>query len=566
MNRIIECVPNFSEGNNMDIINRIAEVIRSVDGVKLIDIDPGKATNRTVMTFVGSPEDVSEAAFRAVKKAAELIDMSKHKGEHPRFGATDVLPFIPIKGITMDETVEYARKLGKRIGEELGIPIYFYEFAATEEKRRNLANCRAGEYEGLQQKISDHSWKPDYGAIEYNEIVRKSGAIALSARNFLIAYNVNLNTTSTRWANSIAYDIREKGRVKREGNQLTGKIVKDEQGNKVYCPGLLKGVKGIGWYIEEYGIAQLSFNITDISVVSMHQVFELACERAALRGIRVTGSELVGVIPLQAMLDAGKYFLRKQKRSTGISDEEILKIAIKSLGLDELAPFDPKKKIIEYLMEDTTQQKLIDLSLKQFTQETASESAAPGGGSISACMGAMGAALGTMVANLSAHKKGWEDRWEEFSDWADKGKSYQEELLRLIDLDTMAFNGIMDAFGLPQKNEEEKLKRSEAIQRATRRAMEIPFRVMQVSFESMEVLMAMAKTGNPNSVSDAGVGALAARSAVLGAGLNVRINAGSLADKEYTTQLLKKVNLLEQITIELEGQILEIVNGKIMNN
>ncbi len=564
MNRIIECVPNFSEGNNMEIINRIAQAIKSVEGVKLIDIDPGKATNRTVMTFVGSPEDVSEAAFRAVKKAAELIDMSKHKGEHPRFGATDVLPLIPIKGITMEETVEYARKLGKRIGEELGIPIYFYEFAATEEKRRNLANCRAGEYEGLQQKISDHSWKPDYGAIEYNEIVRKSGAIALSARNFLIAYNVNLNTTSTRWANSIAYDIREKGRVKREGNQLTGKIVKDEQGNKVYCPGLLKGVKGIGWYIEEYGIAQLSFNITDISVVSMHQVFEVACERAALRGIRVTGSELVGVIPLQAMLDAGKYFLRKQKRSTGISDEEILKIAIKSLGLDELAPFDPKKKIIEYLMEDTTQQKLIDLSLKQFTQETASESAAPGGGSISACMGAMGAALGTMVANLSAHKKGWEDRWEEFSDWADKGKSYQEELLRLIDLDTMAFNGIMDAFGLPQKNEEEKLKRSEAIQRATRRAMEIPFRVMQVSFESMEVMMAMAKTGNPNSVSDAGVGALAARSAVLGAGLNVRINAGSLADKEYTTQLIKKVNLLEQITIELEGQILEIVNQKII--
>jgi glutamate formiminotransferase/formiminotetrahydrofolate cyclodeaminase len=564
MNRIIECVPNFSEGNNMEIINRIAEAIKSVEGVKLIDIDPGKATNRTVMTFVGSPEDVCEAAFRAVMKAAELIDMSKHKGEHPRFGATDVLPLIPIKGITMEETVEYARELGKRIGEELGIPIYFYEFAATEEKRRNLANCRAGEYEGLRQKISDPSWKPDYGAIGYNEIVRKSGAIALSARNFLIAYNVNLNTTSTRWANSIAYDIREKGRIKREGNSLTGKIVKDEQGNKVYCPGLLKGVKGIGWYIEEYGIAQLSFNITDISVVSMHQVFEVACERAALRGIRVTGSELVGVIPLKAMLDAGKYFLRKQKRSIGISDEEILKIAIKSLGLDELAPFDPKKKIIEYLMEDTTKQKMIDLTVKQFTQETASESAAPGGGSISACMGAMGAALGTMVANLSAHKKGWEDRWEEFSDWADKGKSYQDELLRLIDLDTQAFNGIMEAFGLPQENEEEKLKRSEAIQRATRTAMEIPFRVMQVSYESMEVMMAMAKTGNPNSVSDAGVGAMAARSAVLGAGLNVRINAGSLADKEYTTQLIKKVNLLEQITIELESKILEIVNQKII--
>jgi len=563
MNRIIECVPNFSEGNNTDIINQIASAIKSVEGVMLIDIDPGKATNRTVMTFVGSPENVCEAAFRAVMKASELIDMSKHKGEHPRFGATDVLPLIPVKGISMEETVEYATKLGKRIGEELGIPVYFYEFAATEAKRRNLANCRAGEYEGLQQKIMDPSWKPDFGATFYNEVVRKSGAIALSARNFLIAYNVNLNTTSTRWANSIAYDIREKGRVKREGNPLTGKIVKDEQGNKVFTPGLLKGVKGIGWYIEEYGIAQLSFNITDITLVSMHQVFEVACERAALRGIRVTGSELVGVIPLKEMLDAGKYFLRKQKRSTGISDDEILKIAVKSLGLDELAPFDPKKKIIEYLMEDTSRHKLVDLTVKQFTQETASESAAPGGGSVSACMGAMGVALGTMVANLSAHKKGWEDRWEEFSDWADKGKIYQDELLHLIDLDTLAFNAIMEALGLPQKNEEDKLKRTEAIQLATRNAMEIPFRVMQVSYESMEVLMAMAKTGNPNSVSDAGVGALAARSAVLGAALNVRINAGSLTDKEYATQLLKKVTLLEQLAIELENQILEIVNRKI---
>ena len=559
MNRIIECVPNFSEGNNMDVINLIVNEIKSVNGVKVIDVDPGKATNRTVVTFVGTPEEVCEAAFRAVKKASELIDMSKHKGEHPRFGATDVLPLIPVKGITMEETIEYAHKLGKRIGDELGIPIYFYEFAATEEKRRNLANCRAGEYEGLPQKLQYPNWKPDFGPTEFNEVVRKTGAIALGARNFLIAYNVNLNTTSTRWANSIAYDIREKGRVKREGNTLTGKIIKDELGNKVYSPGLLKGVKGIGWYIEEYGIAQLSFNITDITVVSMHQLFELACERAALRGIRVTGSELVGVIPLKAMLEAGKYFLRKQKRSTGISDNEILKIAVKSLGLDELAPFDPKKKIIEYLMEDQTQKKLIDLTVKQFTHETASESVAPGGGSVAACMGAMGAALGTMVANLSAHKKGWEDRWEDFSDWADKGKIYQDELLRLIDMDTQAFNGIMEALGLPHKNEEDKLNRTEAIQRATRTAMEIPFRVMQVSYESME----MAKTGNPNSVSDAGVGALAARSALLGAGLNVRINASSLTDKEYTTQLLKKVNLLEQLTIELESQILEVVNGKI---
>ncbi|MDP4240175.1 MAG: glutamate formimidoyltransferase [Bacteroidota bacterium] len=563
MNRIIECVPNFSEGNNMEIINQIAHEIKSVEGVKLIDIDPGKATNRTVITFVGTPDEVCEAAFRAVKKASELIDMSKHKGEHPRFGATDVLPLIPVKGITMEETVDYARKLGKRIGEELRIPIYCYEFAASEEKRRNLANCRAGEYEGLPQKLIDPAWKPDFGPAEFNEVVRKSGAIALSARNFLIAYNVNLNTTSTRWANSIAYDIREKGRVKREGNPLTGKIVKDEHGNNVYTPGLLKGVKGIGWYIEEYGIAQLSFNITDITVASMHQVFELACERAALRGIRVTGSELIGVIPLKAMLDAGKYFLQKQKRSTGISDEEILKIAVKSLGLDELAPFDPKKKIIEYLMEDPSQKKLVDLTVQQFTHETASESAAPGGGSISACMGAMGAALGTMVANLSAHKKGWEDRWEEFSDWADKGKAYHDELLRLIDEDTLAFNGIMAAFSLPKKNELDKQQRMEAIQLATRTAMEIPFKVMQVSYNSMEVMMNMAQTGNPNSVSDAGVGALAARSAVLGAGLNVRINASGLADKEYAAQLLEQVNELEQKTIELEGQILEIVNRKI---
>jgi glutamate formiminotransferase / formiminotetrahydrofolate cyclodeaminase len=563
MKRIIECVPNFSEGNNMEIINQILHEIKSTEGVMLIDVDPGKATNRTVVTFVGSPEEVCEAAFRSVKKAAELIDMSKHKGEHPRFGATDVLPLIPVKGISMEETAEYAHKLGKRLGEELGIPVYCYEFAATEEKRRNLANCRAGEYEGLGQKLTDPAWKPDYGPAEFNTQVIKTGATAVSARNFLIAYNVNLNTTSTRWANSIAFDIREKGRVKREGNPLTGKIVKDEQGHPVYIPGLLKGVKGIGWFIEEYGIAQLSFNITDITKVTMHQVFELACERAATRGIRVTGSELVGVVPLQAMLDAGKYFLRKQHRSTGISDEEIIKIAVKSLGLDELAPFDPKKKIIEYLMLDPAQKKLVDMTVKEFTLETASESAAPGGGSISACMGAMGAALGTMVANLSAHKRGWDDRWEEFSDWAEKGKAYHDELLRLIDDDTQAFNGIMNAFGLPQKTEEEKLQRKAAIQAATRKAMEIPFQVMKVSYQSMEVMKAMAEAGNPNSVSDAGVGALAARSAVLGAALNVKINAGGLADKEFVAQILQQVIELEQQAIELERQILEIVNQKI---
>lgn len=560
--RLIECVPNFSEGNNPEILNRIAHEIKSVDTVKLIDIDPGKATNRTVFTFVGPPEAVCEAAFRAVKIASELIDMSKHHGEHPRFGATDVLPLIPVRGITMSETVEFARKLGKRIADELGIPIYFYEFAATEEKRRNLANCRAGEYEGLPQKLADPAWKPDCGPAEFNDTVKKSGAIALSARNFLIAYNVNLNTTSTRWANSIAFDIREKGRVKREGHPLTGKIVRDEEGNAVYIPGMLKGVKGIGWYIEEYGIAQLSFNITDIETVSMHQLFELACERAAVRGIRVTGSELVGVVPLKVLLDAGKYFLRKQHRSTGIADEEILKIAVKSLGLDDLAPFDPKKKIIEYLIEEP-QKKLVDLSLEKFTFETASESTAPGGGSIAACMGALGAALGTMVANLSAHKKGCENRWEEFSDWAEKGKVFYEELLRLIDEDTAAFKAIMDAYGLPQKNEEDRKIRHEAIQQATRNAMDVPFRVMQASYNSMDLILEMAQNGNPNSVSDAGVGALAARSAVLGAALNVRINASGLEDKEYVSVILEQVSVLEKAAIEKESRILEVVNGKI---
>jgi len=563
MEKIIECVPNFSEGNNMEIINQILHAIESVEGVKLIDVDPGKATNRTVVTFVGTPEEVCEAAFRAVKKASELIDMSKHKGEHPRFGSTDVLPLIPIKGISMEETVEYTRKLAKRIGDELTIPVYCYEFAASEEKRKNLANCRAGEYEGLGQKLNDPDWKPDFGPAEMNEKVIKSGATAVSARNFLIAYNVNLNTTSTRWANSIAFDIREKGRVKREGNSLTGKIIKDEQGNPVYVPGLLKGVKGIGWFIEEYGIAQLSFNITDINAVPIHQLFELAYERAAIRGIRVTGSELVGVIPLQAMLDAGKYFLRKQHRSTGISDNEILKIAIKSMGLDELAPFDPQKKIIEYLIENQKDKKLVNFSLKQFAEETASESAAPGGGSIAAYMGAMGAALGTMVANLSAHKKGWDERWEEFSEWADKGKTYYNQLLMLVDEDTKAFNGIMDAFGLPQKNEQEKIFRKNAIQSATRNAIEIPYRVMQVSLSSMEVMKAMAEMGNPNSVTDAGVGALAARSAVLGAALNVKINAAGLHDKEFVAYKLEQTLLQEQKAIALEKEILDIVNLKI---
>jgi glutamate formiminotransferase / formiminotetrahydrofolate cyclodeaminase len=566
MRKIIECVPNFSEGNNMEIINQITHEIQSVDGVKLIDVDPGKATNRTVVTFVGPPEEVCEAAFRAAKKAAEIIDMRKHKGEHPRFGATDVLPLVPVSGISMEETVEYAKKLGKRIGDELGIPVYCYEFAASEEKRRNLASCRAGEYEGLPQKLVDPAWKPDFGPAEFNAQVAKTGAMAVSARNFLIAYNVNLNTTSTRIANSIAFDIREKGRVKREGGLLTGKPMKDEKGNTLYEPGMLKGVKGIGWYIEEYGITQLSFNITDISTTSLHQVFEASCQRAELRGVRVTGSELVGIIPLKAMLEAGKYFLHKQKRSAGVSDDEIIKIAIKSMGLDDLAPFDPKKKIIEYLMEDQTTMKLVNLNINKFVQETASETPAPGGGSISAYMGAMGAALGTMVANLSAHKPGWDDRWEEFSKWAEKGKAYIDQLLALVDEDTNAFNAIMDAFKLPKGSEQEKQHRTEAIQKATQTAIEVPLKVMYLSYESMEIIRAMADTGNPNSVTDAGVGALAARSAVLGAAMNVRINSKDLDDKVYAANVLKEVEDIEKKVIQKENEILELVTQKISNN
>lgn len=564
MTQLIECVPNFSEGRDQSIINRIVEEVKTVDGVKVIDVDPGKATNRTVLTFVGEPDAVCEAAFRAVKKAAELIDMSKHKGEHPRFGATDVLPLIPVKGISMEETTAYARRLAERIGDELSIPVYCYEFAANRENRRNLANCRSGEYEGLPQKLSDPLWKPDFGPSEFTAPVARTGATAVGARNFLIAYNININTTSTRWANSIAFDIREKGRIRREGHPLTGKIMKDANGEPVYEPGLLKGVKGIGWYIEEYGIAQLSFNITDTTQVSLHQLFEVACERAAVRGIRVTGSELVGVVPLQMMLDTGKYFLHKQKRSTGISDEEILKIAVKSLGLDELTPFDPQKKIIEYLIGNEDK-KLVDMSVKHFTQLTASESVAPGGGSVSACMGAMGAALGTMVANLSSHKKGWEHQWEEFSSWADKGKCYYEELLSLVDEDTRAYNGIIAAFGLPKSTEHEKQKRTHAIQEATKYAMDIPFKIAKTSFESMEVMLNMVEKGNPNSISDAGVGALAARSAVMGAALNVKINASGLNDKAYAQALINQVVEIEKKTTLIEQKILDLVNQKLAN-
>jgi len=563
MKQIIECVPNFSEGRNMEIIKQITDVIESVDGVKLIDVDPGKATNRTVVTFVGEPEAVCEAAFLAGKKAKELIDMTKHKGEHPRFGAMDVCPLVPVANISMNETVEYARKLAKRLGDELQYPIYCYEFAAMSPERKNLAYVRSGEYEGLAEKLTKPEWKPDFGPATF---VPKTGATAVSARNFLIAYNVNLNTTSTRRANAIAFDVREKGRPVREGNPFTGKIKKDENGKEIWQPGTLKSVKGIGWYIEEFGIAQVSLNLTDITVTPLHIAFEEVCKKAEARGVRVTGSEIVGVVPLQAMIDAGKFYLKKQNRSLGIPNEEIVKIAIKSLGLNELYPFDPKKKIIEYILQENEPKtkKLVDLTMKGFVYETASESPAPGGGSISAAMGAMGAALGTMVANLSSHKPGWDDRWEEFSNWAEKGKKYYEELLFLIDEDTNAFNKIMDAFSLPKSSDSEKEIRKKAIQSATKYAIEVPFKVMNVAYESMEVMKAMAEFGNPNSVTDAGVGAIAARSCVMGAYLNVKINCSSYEDKNFVNDIISAGANIEKNAIELERIILEMVNSKIL--
>ena len=559
MKQLVECVPNFSEGRDEKIIKQITDAIQSVDGIKLLNVDPGKATNRTVVTFVGEPEQVIEAAFRGAKMAAQLIDMSKHKGEHPRFGATDVCPLIPIANISMDDTVFYARKLAKRIGEELGISVYCYEFAASTEERQSLANCRAGEYEGLKEKLQNPQWKPDFGPDTLNV---HSGATAVGARNFLIAYNVNLNTTSVRRANSIAFDVREAGRVVREGDHVTGKIVNDANGEPLRIPGTLKKVRAIGWFIQEYGIAQISMNLTDITVTSMHQAFDEVSERARDRGIRVTGSELIGVIPLQAMLDAGKYFLRKQERSVGIPDAEIIKIAVKSLGLDELAPFDPKRRIIEYLIDDQLN-KLVDLSLSGFSNETLSESPAPGGGSVAAYVGALGAALGSMVANLSAHKRGWDDRWDEFSDWAEKGKQIHDRLLKLVDEDTAAFNAIMDAFGLPKNTDEEKKNRSAAIQAATKHAIEVPFEVMESAYSSLEVLQAMATIGNPNSLSDAGVGALCARTAVYGAYLNVRINASGLADKTYSNEIILRAKGILEKTINKESEILLKIEGKI---
>jgi len=563
MKQLIECVPNFSEGCNMAVIKQITNRIESVEGVRLLDVDPGKATNRTVVTFVGTPDEVIEAAFLAVKKASEVIDMRTHKGEHPRFGATDVCPLIPIAGITMEETAEYARKLAARIGNELGIPVYCYENAAFTSERRNLANNRSGEYEGLPKKLADPHWKPDFGPAVFNERVALSGATAVGARDFLVAYNVNLNTTSVRRANAVAFDIREKGRPVREGNLVTGKIKKDEHGNEIWTPGSLKACKAIGWFIEEYGIAQVSINLTNISITPVHVAFEDACLKAQERGMRVTGSELVGLIPLKAMTDAGKYFLRRQNRSVGVSQEELVKIAVKSLGLDDLKPFNPKEKIIEYLLEGDKSHKLVGMTVEGFANETASESPAPGGGSIAATMGALGISLATMVANLSSHKPGWDERWEEFSNWAEKGQALKDELLMLVDEDTRAFNVIMDAFGLPKGNDTEKAARTAAIQDATRYAIEVPFRVMKRSFECMEIIKAMAETGNPNSVTDAGVGALAARSAVMGAFLNVKINAAGLHDKAWVEKVLSEGIQIQEDAVKLESEILSIVNSKI---
>lgn len=544
----------------MDVINQITAEIESVDGVKLLNVDPGAATNRTVVTFVGEPEPVIEAAFRAIRKAGQLIDMRHHHGEHPRFGATDVCPLIPIAGITMEETVEYARQLGKRVGEELGIPVYAYENAAFTPERRNLAYCRAGEYEGLTKKLADPNMKPDFGPAEFNESVAGTGCTAIGARDFLVAINYNLNTTSTRRANAIAYDVREKGRKKREGNPITGKVVKDENGNDVWIPGTLKGCKAIGWFIEEYGIAQISMNVTNISVTPVHVAFEEVCAKAQARGLRVTGSEIVGLIPKKVLIDAGKHFLAKQQRSLGISEEEIIKIAVKSMGLDDLCPFNPREKVIEYLLEDDTKKRLIDFTCKGFAEETASESPAPGGGSISAYMGSLGAALGTMVANLSSHKPGWDDRWEFFSQWAEKGQALMKELLFLVDEDTNAFNKIMDAFGLPKSTDEEKAARTAAIQAATLYATQVPFNTMKAAYQVYDIVEAMAKEGNPNSVSDAGVGALSVRAAVQGAFLNVKINAAGLKDREVAEQIIAEAAALAAEADRREKEIIAIVN------
>ena len=562
--RIVECVPNFSEGRDKEVIRQIVAAIESSGGVKVLDVDPGEATNRTVVTFVGDPESVVGAAFAGVKRAAELIDMRRHKGAHPRMGATDVLPLIPIAGITLEECAALARDLARRIADELRIPTYCYEAAAFRRERKNLAVCRAGEYEALPEKLAHAETAPDFGARPYDEGVARTGATTVGARDFLIAVNFNLNTTSTRRANAIAFDVREKGRPVREGNPITGKVVKDAAGNPVMRPGTLRATKAIGWFIEEYGIAQVSMNITDISVTPLHAAFDEVCRRADARGVRVTGTEIVGLVPKRALVEAGKYFLRKQHRSVGISEEEIVRLAVKSMGLDDLKPFKPEEKVIEYLLEAQVEKKrLIDMTCKGFAEETASESPAPGGGSISAYMGALGAALGTMVANLSSHKAGWDDRWEEFSDWAEKGQTVMQELLHLVDEDTAAFNRIMAVFAMPRSTDEEKAARSAALQEATLYATEVPLRTMRAALAVFPIVQAMAEEGNPNSVSDAGVGALAARSAAFGARLNVRINAAGLKDRAKADALVSEADALAAEAARLEAEVLEIVGQKI---
>lgn len=570
--QIIECVPNFSEGRDMSIIKQITDAIESVEGIKLLDVDPGEATNRTVVTFVGEPDAVVEAAFRGVKKAAEVIDMRKHHGAHPRMGATDVLPLIPVAGITLEECATLARKLAERCANEAGVPCYCYEAAAYKPERKNLAVCRAGEYEALNEKMTTPEKQPDCMPADAKscttvpESIQRSGCTAVGARDFLIAVNYNLNTTSTRRANAIAFDVREKGRPKREGNPITGTPMKDENGKPIMIPGTLKGTKAIGWFIDEYGIAQVSMNITNINQTPLHIAFDEVCRCAQNRGIRVTGTEIVGLMPKKTLIDAGKYFLEKQHRSVGIPEEDIINIAIKSMGLDDLKPFNAREKVIEYLIEDAQQaagKKLVDLTVKGFAQETSRESPAPGGGTISAYMGALAAALGTMVANLSSHKPGWDDRWQEFSVWADKGQAIMNELLHLVDEDTEAFNRIMAAFGLPKKTDEDKAARTAAIQAATLYATEVPLHTMHASFAAFDICRAMAADGNPNSVSDAGVGALAARAAVLGAGLNVKINAGSLKDRATADRLIAEANDLIAKANQAEQEIMKIVESKL---
>jgi len=559
MQPLLECVPNFSEGRDPEVIRRITDTIEAVEGVLLLDVDPGKATNRTVVTFVGPPEPVLEAAFQAIRKAADLIDMRHHQGEHPRMGATDVCPLIPVSGLSMEEAAEWARKLGKRVGDALDIPVYLYENAASRPERRNLATVRAGEYEGLADKLNDAHWAPDFGPSAFNA---NAGATAIGARDFLIAYNVNLNTTSVRRANSVAFDIREKGRLKREGDTLNGPVVKDAEGNPQREPGLLKGVKAIGWYIEEYGIAQISMNITNIRDTPLHLAFDTTCERADARGLRVTGSELVGLVPLRVMLDAGRYFLEKQRRSTGVSEEELIHIAVKSMGLDELGPFDPAKKIIEYQLRAQRPDPLLATNLRRFSNETASESVAPGGGSISAYVGALGASLGTMVANLSSHRRVWDERWQEFGEWAARGQALKDELLSLVDEDTRAFNAIIAAVRLPKSSAAEKAARHQAMQKATKYAIEVPLQVMETALASFELLKAMAETGNPNSASDAGVGALCARAAVQGAWLNVQTNVSDLEDRQFVREVLEQGRRIAEQADVAEREVLAIARAK----